>query len=654
VASTVFALVSGAARTALPETCCTPVLVADTAMSVPLGEVGYLPWLGVDGLGGVYALWSDDVSGAWLVVSRDNGLTWDSANPIRIGAPGVKYAGADVDADGTVVVAYDEEGTIKAMVSLDQARTFSTSIPLGPGADVPRVRIGPDGAFAVTWLGSAPLAEAAIGASVSLDRGCTWTGPSWLGISASSAVQRTVAIVDGGIAVAWSEDSPGRLFAATSVDGGESWATPTLLAETRFSAFDLGLVASSTGTFCAVTLSVRSDGLWDARSHVSPDRGGSWLRLDPAVRESPTAFTLEDVTATDDGRFLVTWSRPYLGVAELWAPYVGVAWKVLPSAPASVSSTVHGATTASPVPGLFWVVHDDYRDDASCVPICESIYLDQSCDGGATWLADELRLDTDAPPIGTHSEEPIIRIGVGGRIHVLWADYIGGDGQVAHLHHVALDPPPPAASVVVTTEPATECRPSRHVASLEPTSIAWCADPSLQWALDGVPVSGATGPTFEVPWDTAPGRHEVHCLVACADPSTCRNLTDSAWVETEELPTPVRGAELAGTLRVRRTAPGLVLSWGDTSPAATGYNVYSGSIPSLWDERTYDHAGLACHVARVPPTSPTSSLDVPTPAADTYYVVAPADCRAEGSVGRDSHGSTRPLAPAGSACGPMP
>jgi hypothetical protein len=458
--------------------------------------------------------------------------------------------------------------------------------------------------------------------------------------------------------IAWPEVQAGstqRIVARrTSIDG-RTWLDPTAVTSPPDTYLQFVKLLATDETHVQL-LAVVFDGarqLWQVRAYVSSDAGATWSSPGEILEDLVGPSWIEDAVAHSDGRIEAIWTGPTRRVAFSSHHGLPGSWRVAPAAPMTASPTAAAPTLASPLPGLIQVFHDDYRDDATCPGVCESIYMDQSCDGGRTWRTRELRLDADVPPVGTHSEDPVVTTSSSGRIHVLWVDRRGSLDQVAHIHHLGLDMPPPAGALEVTESPATACHPIRYQARVVPESVSWCADPGLTWMLDGAPVESVAGPTFDVPDSEAAGPRVVHALVSCTDPPSCPYVTDVVTIDLAVLPTPVRGQDIAGLLRVTRLSGTVRLAWSDASPS-TGWSAYSGTLAGLWTARTYDHAALTCQLPRTPPAAPGGSLDVAAPSAGTYYLIAPADCRAEGIVGADSLGTRRPTSVASAACGPMP
>jgi hypothetical protein len=149
-----------------------------------------------------------------------------------------------------------------------------------------------------------------------------------------------------------------------------------------------------------------------------------------------------------------------------------------------------------------------------------------------------------------------------------------------------------------------------------------CPDATIQWEVDGTPVAGAVDLTLPLS-ALAPGAHSFAYTAICAGPPVVAEISATA---TLTVPPAMSGRVLAGSVLVSRGPSGLRLDWGDV-PTTPRFNVDAGTIG-----RWYDHVPLACAVPQAAGGS-RASLDVAMPVESAYYLVSPADCAAEGSVG---------------------
>ncbi len=202
--------------------------------------------------------------------------------------------------------------------------------------------------------------------------------------------------------------------------------------------------------------------------------------------------------------------------------------------------------------------------------------------------------------------------------------------------------------VDVIETPGDTCRRSVYTLGARPGEVVDCDDAVIAWRRGGVLVPGATGVNWTVPEDEEPGRHEYGYTVTCTTPRACETSSEPVLLEITEFPRPLAGATITGSLTVTKAALGeLRLSWSDDTAFATAHDVSVGRI-GAWSS----HEGLACWLPRDPVDATTFEAVVAAPPANAYFLIAPADCLDEGSLGTDSFGRPRP--PASPASGPAP
>jgi hypothetical protein len=667
--------------------CCTPRVGAEVTWTSAGIDDADETWLDVDARGGVYALWTDSRGRTTLAVSRDDGATWDTpATPVGTG--GVRLVGAALDDTGTLVLAWVSGTRVLTARSTDQGGTFGAVVQLADNAPHqptrPRLAFGPGGPVAVAWVvvDAGGSGGDGIWAAASADRGQAWSvarridaGPAAWPATGLARASLSVAASGDTAVVGWLDARDGEVHAYLdrTTDGGASWATDVRIDTVTAPVEPVRVAVATT-----------QDGAWQAaysacalepftpeqclgrlathRVNVSTDDAATWPAADSAIGTAYFAMR-PTVVALASGRVHVIWgtrdpgetvsearmsSSPDRGLPGTWYP--------MQRDFATAGLNPHHFRAVVGPAGILDVVHDDYRDfSPSCndgLQTCESIYLDRSCDDGLSWLPAEFRLDDDADPNFLHSEDPSIALGASGRMHVLWVDLQATTTATSNVQYRGLDTGPDVLPVTVTA--GTTCtRPTWRV-EVVPGTVGACPDPTYQWFVDGMAVPGATGPTFDVPGDLPPGQHAIHYEVTCSVPLLCGDRSRAVYLDVPDVSTAVVAGDLAGILRVARRGTGLRLSWTDSRPEAVGYNVYAGTVDALFTSRTYDHAQLRCHVLRSPAGASSSRTDVGMPSADTCYLVAPAGCLGEGTLGADSFGRPRPVPGSGPACGAVP
>jgi hypothetical protein len=327
-------------------------------------------------------------------------------------------------------------------------------------------------------------------------------------------------------------------------------------------------------------------------------------------------------------------------------------WDAAPVAPFTAVSQLTALTVAPD--GMLLAGLRVFARTTAC-PNCANIIVAASCDEGATWAMPGLRIDDDTPPRLSQSSLPSLAVSGSGRIHATWSETPGdvsplpGDAPV-ELRHAAIDPGYPVELTQVAAP--TRCHaPSIRASVVDPLP---CTNATVQWFLDGVAVPGATGLTFDLPPDLPPGVHVLRHEFTCTVQPACGSSSVSRRIVVPDVSTVIVDYELSGTLLVSRNGSSqLALTWTDSRPETQGYNVYEGTLASLWSDRRHDHAAAACSIPREPPDASSSATTIPLPLQDAYVLLVPAGCLGEGTAG-PWHLGTRPLTGAGAPCGPMP
>lgn len=653
-------LISGAGVSLPAQECCLPRIEVKTDWLVTGGP----EWIAADALGSVYvSLSRGNGSYTGFTVSDDDGEDW---TPFTVpqGDEIIESEGVAFD-EGGIVIAYRDRTRVMATRSSDQARSFSDPVVLGPAGFGTHLGLdaGPNGVVAVVWLYNDSDPHRSY-VAVSSDEGRTWRTTLLREDDNVGDLRslETAAVTDRSVVVVNVERDLG--WYSTSGDQGLNWTTPRNFFSLRGTGPGFHLTTSGEGN--VQLLYWETDPATDERRYrvrSSQDGGFTWRNeqttLDTLIPPRIVEMSGRLLSAPG-GRVWAAWTwrlnNPtdpvYLNRSSDHAS-PGSWWGTPgPAIPAAVQA--HHLRLVAPDRRNLDLIHDDYRDDEGCgETTCESVYLARSCDGGDTWLEPELHLDEDAPPLGTHSEDPEAIISSTGRIHVVWSGGTGASGQTRHVRHAGLDPALLAPRIELTGGPATECGPYSYSLHAVPDSLGWCELIGLQWFMDGDPIPGANQWDYQVPGTLSPATYSFHYEVTCDGPSPCGFRSRPYTLTLEEVPH-APPEEIDGVLRVARRDWDLELRWEDRDFTALGHNLYAGTLAYLHDQAAYDHETLACHIPRSPAGAPETSHLTPTPPEDTYYLVAPATCLEEGRVGEDSEGRARPLAPAGAACGPLP
>ncbi|MHC5031122.1 MAG: sialidase family protein [Planctomycetota bacterium] len=342
----------------------------------------------------LFVVWEDSRGGGrdiYLQRSDDAGETWLVAD-VRLDsdAPGEALSEDPVlgVAGSAVHVAWEEERDGQRDVyyrgSTDAGDTFRPEVVLNtnPGAsysDRPRLAVSGSRVY-VAWKDNRDGAFD-IHLNASSDGGLTWLAPDVrveTGVAGATDSNDPEIFAEGeNVYVVWSDarDGDADIRLNRSSDGGLSW----LIADVRIDT-DAGAgvsirpqVRCTGGTVFVAWVDTR-DGNADIRFNRSPDAGRTWQAADQRL----------DTDAPGEGH------SEYVRL-EAEGPNVYVAWQ-------------------------------DDRDGGG------DIRFNFSTDGGATFLADDLRCDTHAAGL---ADSTLPRLaGDGTRVYVLWADRRDGQDDV--------------------------------------------------------------------------------------------------------------------------------------------------------------------------------------------------------------------------------
>jgi len=286
----------------------------------------------------------------------------------------------------------------------------------------------------VAWAERSNVVPDAIFFSRSLDGGVTWLPtPVRISGAASSAGQVAIACDGDRVYLAYQafEGSQSRIRLDRSLDGG-----------TTFLATDVPVSAATAGgqggtTICCEGLTVHvawedsRDGERDIRYNRSIDGGGTFPVADKRL-DTDTAGAADSralALGCDGPRVCAAWLDARTGVlavrsnrsvdagvtflpADVLVSHAGIA-----AGEMSEPSLVCAASTVV-------VAWSDERNGLG------DIFANRSLDGGATFGATDVRVDTDAPGASI-SGDPAIALEAG-VLHVIWGDLRGGAAQIRY------------------------------------------------------------------------------------------------------------------------------------------------------------------------------------------------------------------------------
>ncbi|MBI5116113.1 exo-alpha-sialidase [Candidatus Poribacteria bacterium] len=240
---------------------------------------------------------------------------------------------------------------------------------------------------------------------------------------------------DGRVYVTWSDsrNGTGDIYFNRSMDNGATWLTSDIRLDTN---------AAGSSVSHVPQISNDSEGhvyvAWeDSRNHQydiyfsrSLDYGATWLssdiRLDTGGAGPSTKKSYYPQISSDSaGHVYVTWQDSRSGQPRIYfnrSSDYGATW--LPS-DIHLDKNVAGGS-ASELPqissdsaGNVYVTWQDSRDGQA------DIYFNRSSDYGATWLPNDIRLDTDAAGASA-SFDPQISSDSSGHVYVTWSDLQDG------------------------------------------------------------------------------------------------------------------------------------------------------------------------------------------------------------------------------------
>jgi hypothetical protein len=244
-----------------------------------------------------------------------------------------------------------------------------------------------------------------------------------------------VSLAGSHVYVVWQEHrgGPPQVFFNRSTDGGASWLANDVRVNRNvllpWSASTSPRVASVGQTVYVVWDDTRNAGGQDVFFNVSTDGGSSWLAADVRLNTNAPGATrsfLPRIAAQGQDVYVV-WEDDRNGPHDVYfnrSTDGGATWLAadvrldtdFPGAAPSLEPRI--AASGSTV----HVVWGDFRVAAG------DVRYNRSTDGGATWLAADARLDTDLPG-AYHSLHPAISAD-GSHVRVVWEEYRNGAADV--------------------------------------------------------------------------------------------------------------------------------------------------------------------------------------------------------------------------------
>ena len=251
----------------------------------------------------------------------------------------------------------------------------------------------------------------------------------------------TIAAAGDNVYVCWRDARTpgGGLLVNRSADRGATWSATEVRIDTgpAGSLVLTPLLAASGNTVVAVWVEQRPNeqgsGIYANRS---VDGGATWLATAPRLDTGLTSASVNPQVAIAGNKVYVTWEDDRANLPRTTADVYfarstnsGLSWSTdrrLNSASSEQSAWRPQIAAAG---NSVYVVWEDYRDGS--FRSSSDIYVNRSLDGGASWLTEELRINTDAPG-NALSRSPSIAAS-GTDVYVAWQEHRAG-AQRGDIH----------------------------------------------------------------------------------------------------------------------------------------------------------------------------------------------------------------------------
>lgn len=325
--------------------------------------------------------------------------------------------------------------TIQASVSHDKGLTWSTPATISETdshTETPHVAINGSGTILVAW-GSEPASPWFTQYSRSLDGGLTWS--SWATISDtnySSEINSLVAVGDHGFAVLMSQTDGVRsdVVARYSNNDGASWSSFTTVSDGVNTSFFFDLAVDGQGNFGAVFMKLVGS-QWEVQARTSQDGGVSWSAITD-LYAGHEATNYPRILGLPQGGFTVVWESVPGATHEILASTgngAGTTWSTpVPAGFTAVGDTPQFATTigANGDIAVTWTMDDSGTRTLFCV---------LSHDGGLTWdLPSSVTEATMGSEIPLYA--PKVAILSTGEIAIIWTNLVDRTAANDSVHVV--------------------------------------------------------------------------------------------------------------------------------------------------------------------------------------------------------------------------
>ncbi len=363
-------------------------------------------------------------------VDRDG--TGGDASDVQICSTGLTvYAAWEDSRDGAKDIYFSK--------STDAGDTWSTAdvrvnTSVAGSSESAEVQIACSGNTVVIVWEDARNGENDIYFQRSLDGGATWLAQdvrldqdvAGVGISGDPRIA-----VDGSnVYVVWEDDRTGSrvVYFRGSADGGTTFSDEAAVSNSVGSADRPRMAVAGARVY--VVWHDNRDGLQDIYVNASTDRGATWLaadvRLDTDVAGAATSF--DPAIDCDGDKVYVSWSDTRNGQSDTYFSTSTDAGTTFLATDVRLDTDTAGATfsfrtqvtcTADDKVYVVWI--DNRTAD-------RDVFMNVSKDGGATWLTDDVRIDTD--DAGTARSDWVTISATGTNVYAAWQDNRDGSYDV--------------------------------------------------------------------------------------------------------------------------------------------------------------------------------------------------------------------------------
>ncbi len=377
--------------------------------------------IATDGGDGIFVVWADARAHATRTDihfnrSLDGGATWlvdDKRISLMAAGRWISRLPAVAVSGSSVYVAWVESRLTGTNVyftrSLDRGTTWrttdqriNTQVASGTAHEIRVFAVGPE--VWVSWTER----SSDIYLSRSLDGGTHWTTPVRVDSDPSTSFNHEMAVAPPHVYLVWSDhrhggSRPGDIYFNRSSDGGATWLPAEIRINTNASVSttrSANPTILARGTMVAVGWEDSRNGEQDIYFNRSLDAGTTWLAQERRLDTDPpgASYSLRLALAAEGSTVHATWQDNRGGVFYSRSLDGGAAW--LASDVRLDNGTVGGELPSiATLAGSVFVAWSDWRHNAGFGgQFARAVYYNHSLDGGSTWLPVDRRLNTGATP----------------------------------------------------------------------------------------------------------------------------------------------------------------------------------------------------------------------------------------------------------------